>query len=67
MTSPPIPPNTPASNGAQSEELPSHKANRLCESLRGLLKDELKEYGGAEAFIRWVRGWDEDQPVPEIH
>ena len=27
----------------------------LMEGLRGLLKDELAEYGGGEAFIRWIR------------
>jgi len=27
--------------------------------LAGLLKDELAEYGGGDAFIRWVRGYDE--------
>jgi hypothetical protein len=35
------------------------RAKRLTESLRGLLKQELKEYGGAEEFVRWVRS-DED-------
>jgi len=58
----PDPPETPANNGAQAEELPSEKASRLCESLRGLLKEELKEYGGGEAFIRWIRSEDEDLP-----
>ena len=35
------------------------RAKRLTEKLRGLLKEELKEYGGAEGFVRWVRS-DED-------
>ena len=35
------------------------RAKRLTESLRGLLKQELKAYGGAEEFVRWVRS-DED-------
>jgi hypothetical protein len=35
------------------------RAKRLTEALRGLLKQELKEYGGAEEFVRWVRS-DED-------
>jgi hypothetical protein len=29
--------------------------------MRGLLKDELAEYGGGEAFLRWVRGYDEEE------
>ena len=43
-----------------SEETPSARAYRLTEKLRGLLKEELAEYGGGEAFLRWVRGYDED-------
>ena len=35
------------------------RAKRLAEGLRGLLKEELKEYGGAEGFVRWMRS-DED-------
>jgi hypothetical protein len=42
------------------EETPEARAYRLTEKLRGLLKDELAEYGGGEAFIRWVRGYDEE-------
>lgn len=41
-------------------EDPDAWALRLTEKLRGLLKDELKEYGGGEAFLRWVRSEDED-------
>ncbi len=40
-------------------ESPADRAYRLTERLRGLLKKELAEYGGAEGFIRWVRS-DED-------
>jgi len=36
------------------------RAKRLTEALRGLLKEELKEHGGAEAFVRWVRSDDEE-------
>ncbi len=36
------------------------RAYRLTEKLRGLLKDEIASYGGSEAFMRWVRGHDED-------
>jgi hypothetical protein len=42
------------------QESPEARALRLTEKLRGLLKEELAEYGGAEAFIRWVRGYDEE-------
>ncbi|HEV2135620.1 MAG TPA: hypothetical protein VGR47_15400 [Terracidiphilus sp.] len=42
-------------------ESPEARARRLTEKLRGLLKDELAEYGGAEAFIRRVRGYDEEE------
>ncbi|MGH9589109.1 MAG: hypothetical protein ACRD25_01880 [Terracidiphilus sp.] len=42
------------------EETPGERARRLTEKLRGLLKEELAEYGGAEGFIRWVRGYDEE-------
>lgn len=42
------------------EESPEERARRLTEKLRGLLKEELAEYGGAEGFIRWVRGYDEE-------
>jgi hypothetical protein len=36
------------------------RAKRLTEALRGLLKEELKEHGGAEAFVRWIRSDDEE-------
>jgi hypothetical protein len=42
-------------------ETPSERAYRLTEKMRGLLKDEIAEYGGGEAFLRWVRGYDEDE------
>jgi hypothetical protein len=42
------------------QESAEQRARRLGAKLRGLLKDELKEYGGGEAFIRWVRGYDEE-------
>lgn len=41
-------------------ESPEARARRLAGKLRGLLKEELAEYGGGEAFIRWVRGYDEE-------
>jgi hypothetical protein len=42
-----------------SEETPSARASRLTGKLRGLLKDELAEYGGGEAFLRWIRSEEE--------
>ena len=43
------------------DETSSERAYRLTEKLRGLLKEELAEYGGGEAFLRWVRGYDEEE------
>jgi hypothetical protein len=45
---------------ATVQEDPTERAIRLTEKLRGILKDELAEYGGGEAFLRWVRSDDED-------
>jgi hypothetical protein len=42
------------------DETPEARALRLTEKLRGLLKEELAAYGGGEAFLRWVRGYDEE-------
>lgn len=42
------------------EETPEEWAHRLTGKLFGLLKEELAEYGGGEAFLRWVRSEDED-------
>lgn len=60
-----VQPNTrknPAEGGEidPNEETPSARAFRLTEKLRGLLKEELAEYGGGEAFLRWIRSEDED-------
>lgn len=54
--------NTPLEGGRMEphEEDPTARAFRLTEKLRGLLKEELAEYGGGEAFLRWVRSEDED-------
>lgn len=41
-------------------ESPESRSRRLTEGLRGLLKKEVADRGGAEAFIRWVRSDDED-------
>jgi hypothetical protein len=37
------------------EESPEEWASRITEKMRGLLKEELAEYGGGEAFLRWIR------------
>lgn len=41
-------------------ETPRERAKRLTDGLRGLLQDEIASFGGADAFIRWVRSDDED-------
>jgi hypothetical protein len=46
---------------APQQEAPSDRAFRLAEKLRGLLKEEFAEYGGGEAFLRWVRSEDQDE------
>ncbi|MGB6689484.1 MAG: hypothetical protein WBE76_16745 [Terracidiphilus sp.] len=45
-----------------TNETPHEKARRLTESLRGLLKEEFAPFGGAEGFLRMVRGYDEETP-----
>lgn len=40
---------------AQRNETSAQRARRLTNSIRGILKDELAEYGGGEAFLRWIR------------
>jgi hypothetical protein len=54
------------SEPAPTNESPEARAHRLAESLRGLLKEEMAEYGGAEGFIRWVRGYDEEDSLPDV-
>lgn len=49
----------PVSKNRQNEA-PKERAQRLTEGLRGLLRQELADKGGAEAFVRWVRSDDED-------
>jgi len=49
--------------GRSGAEPPSERARRLTERLRGLLKEEVAAYGGGEAFLRWVRGYDEEDSV----
>ncbi len=45
---------------ALSKETPEEWAHRMTGKISGLLKEELAEYGGGEAFLRWVRSEDED-------
>ncbi|MGB0063762.1 MAG: hypothetical protein WBP85_04885 [Terracidiphilus sp.] len=35
-------------------------AFRVTEKVRGLLREEIAQFGGTDAFIRWVRSEDED-------
>jgi hypothetical protein len=43
---------------AVPQETHEARAKRLTDKLRGLLKNELAEHGGADAFIQWVRSDD---------
>jgi hypothetical protein len=42
-------------------ESPEAWAFRLTERLRGLMKEEISARGGAEGYMRWVRGYDEEE------
>lgn len=42
------------------EETSEEWAHRVIGKISGLLKEELAGVGGGEAFIRWVRGYDEE-------
>ena len=48
-------------DGTQLVEDRVARGHRLFEGLRGILKEELAEYGGGEAFIRWMRSEDDEQ------
>ena len=48
------------SESATNEADAAGRAKRLTNGLKGLLSKELAEYGGAEAFVRWVRSDDEE-------
>ncbi|HZB88151.1 MAG TPA: hypothetical protein VE291_05800 [Terracidiphilus sp.] len=41
-------------------ETPEEWAHRMTGKLCGLMKDEFAAFGGGEAFLRWVRGYDEE-------
>jgi hypothetical protein len=53
------PASSAISGEPESVENPAARAQRMAEKLRGLLKAELQEYGGGEAFLRWIRAEDE--------
>lgn len=44
-----------------SVEDPSDRAKRLTGKLRGILREEMLEYGGGEAFLRWVRSEESEK------
>jgi hypothetical protein len=48
---------------APSRETPEEWAHRMAERLAGLMKDEIAAMGGGEAFLRWVRGYDEEDAL----
>ena len=50
------------SSGAEEAESPRERARKLAHKLRGLLREELAEYGGGEAFLRWIRSEDDEMP-----
>jgi hypothetical protein len=64
-----LPPGDEVPPGGNSQpgstETSTTEAVRLMEGLRGLLKAELAEYGGGEAFLRWIRSEDDASPAPE--
>lgn len=46
---------------APAGESPEDWALRVSEKMRGLLKEELAEYGGGEAFLRWIRSEENEE------
>jgi hypothetical protein len=44
-----------------TEEDSAARAKRLVDGIFGLLKEELAEFGGGEAFLRWVRSDDDPE------
>ena len=51
---------TPEGREANTES-PEAWAFRMTERLRGLMKEEIAARGGAEGYMRWVRGYDEEE------
>jgi hypothetical protein len=48
------------SSFSAASETPEEWAHRMTGKLSGLLKEEIAALGGSEAFLRWVRGYDEE-------
>ena len=56
--------SAPVGGGAShSNETPEEWAHRVTGKLSGLMKDEIAAMGGGEAFLRWVRGYDEEDSL----
>jgi hypothetical protein len=60
-TAPPEPSHSAADLNSNHTEDSAARAKRLVNGLRGLLREELAEYGGGEAFLRWVRSDDDPE------
>jgi hypothetical protein len=43
-----------------SPETPEEWAHRMTGKLFGLMREEIAAFGGGDAFLRWVRGYDEE-------
>jgi hypothetical protein len=56
----PAAPVSGSSSGGNVAESPRARAHRLMARISGILREEIASYGGAEAFIRWVRSEDEE-------
>ena len=58
-----VQPKMPSAANSSGPEDESHEewAHRMTERLRGRLKNEIAAFGGGEAFMRWVRGYDEEE------
>jgi hypothetical protein len=54
---------TSAQLDSRTIETSEARAERLTGKLFGLLKEELAEYGGGEAFIKWMRSEEDDRDV----
>jgi hypothetical protein len=52
--------STETTSETARQETAHERAVRLTEKLRGILKDELAEYGGGEAFLNWIRSEDDE-------
>jgi hypothetical protein len=49
-----------ADSVSHSNETPEEWAHRMTGKLCGLMKDEIAAMGGGGAYLRWVRGYDEE-------